>query len=55
MAGRFRLRSRFAALSMLVDAEYGSASFVPVRGPRAIEGRVATSGLLMRPLDGAAQ
>jgi hypothetical protein len=51
----FRLRSRFAALSALVDAEYGSASFVPVRGPGAIEVRVSTSGLLMRPLDGAAQ
>lgn len=32
-----------------LDAEYGSATFVPVTGPSDLEVRVSTSGLLVRP------
>jgi hypothetical protein len=32
----------------LIDAEYGSATFVSTRGPAALELRVSTSGLLFR-------
>ena len=44
----FDLRRRFAALAFLVDADYGSATFVDVRSPAVLEVRVSTSGLLMR-------
>lgn len=44
----FRLRSRYAWLAPLVDAEYGSATFVPVSSPTEFEVRVSTSGLLIR-------
>ncbi len=44
----FRLRSRYAWLAPLVDAEYGSATFVPVSAPMELEVRVSTSGLLIR-------
>jgi len=44
----FALRSRYAWLSPLVDAEYGSASFVPVTKPAELEVRVSTSGLVIR-------
>lgn len=44
----FELRSRFPLLSPLVDAEYGSATYVHVREPARLEVRVSTSGLLMR-------
>ncbi len=44
----FALRSRYAWLSPLVDAEYGSASFVPVTKPAELEVRVSPSGLLIR-------
>jgi hypothetical protein len=49
----FDLRRRYAALAPLVDAEYGSATFVDVRSPAVLEVRVSTSGLLMRPKAGA--
>jgi hypothetical protein len=45
----FELRQRHAWLSPLYDAEYGSASFVPVTGPAELELRVTTSGLIIRP------
>jgi energy-coupling factor transporter transmembrane protein EcfT len=35
-------------LQPIVDAQYGSATFVPVRGPMTLELRVSTSGLLFR-------
>ena len=35
-------------LGPLIDAEYGSATFVSTRGPAALELRVSTSGLLFR-------
>jgi hypothetical protein len=44
----FDLRRRHAFLGALVDAEYGSASFVPVSRPAELELRVSTSGLLLR-------
>lgn len=37
-----------------LDAEYGSATFVPVSGPSELEVRVSTSGLLIRPTSGTA-
>jgi len=44
----FTLRRRYAFLEPLLDAEYGSASFVPVTQPAQFEVRVATSGVLIR-------
>ena len=42
------LRRRYEFLSALLDAEYGSATFVPVSKPVELELRVSTSGLLIR-------
>ena len=44
----FELRRRHAWLAPLFDAEYGSATFVPVNAPMELEVRVSTSGLLIR-------
>ena len=44
----FGLRQRYALLALLLDAEYGSASFVPVTRPAELELRVSTTGLLVR-------
>jgi hypothetical protein len=44
----FDLRQRYAFLSKLLDADYGSATFVPVTQPAEMEVRVSTTGLLMR-------
>ena len=44
----FDLRQRHAFLEPLLDAEYGSATFVPVNGPATLELRVSTTGLLIR-------
>jgi hypothetical protein len=44
----FSLRNKYAWLAPVVDAEYGSASFVPVTKPAELEVRVSTSGLLIR-------
>lgn len=44
----FNLRRRYIVLAPLVDAEYGSASFVPVARPADLEIRVSTTGLLIR-------
>ncbi len=44
----FRLRQRYAFLGTLLDAEYGSATFVSVTRPAELELRVSTSGLLLR-------
>jgi hypothetical protein len=51
----FDLRRRYAALALLADAEYGSATFVDVRSPAVLEVRVSTTGLLVRPKPGAAR
>lgn len=44
----FDLRQRYATLAPLLDAEYGSATFVTVDGPATLEVRVSTTGLLIR-------
>lgn len=44
----FSLRRRYAFLAPLLDAEYGSATFVPVTQPVELELRVSTTGLLIR-------
>ena len=44
----FALRRRYAFLAPLLDAEYGSGSFVPVTRPAEFEVRVSTTGLLIR-------
>src|SRR5213596_3247565 len=40
---------RLGPLGRMVDAEYGSATFVAARDPTQLELRVSTSGLLFRP------
>jgi len=45
----FELRRRYAFLAPLFDAEYGSASFVPVNGDAELQLMVSPTGLLMRP------
>ncbi len=47
----FGLRTRHAFLAPLLDAEYGSGTFVRVTEPGEFEVRVSTTGLLMRPLE----
>jgi hypothetical protein len=44
----FSLRERYSLLSPLLDAEYGSATFIPAREPTEVEVRVSTTGLLVR-------
>ncbi len=44
----FELRRRFPLLAPLVDAKYGSATFIPVEDAVTFEVRVSTSGLLIR-------
>jgi hypothetical protein len=44
----FALRSEYALLAPLLDAEYGSASFVPVERSTEWELKVSTSGLFFR-------
>ncbi len=46
----FDLRREIPALAPLLDAEYGSASFVPADRSTEWELRVSTSGLLFRPV-----
>lgn len=49
----FTLRRSFPILAPLVDAEYGSATFIAARRPARYEVRVSTSGLLIREVPGA--
>jgi hypothetical protein len=44
----YSLRRRHAFLAPLLDAQYGSATFVPVTRPAELELRVSTTGLLLR-------
>jgi hypothetical protein len=44
----FGLRRRYEFLAPLIDAQYGSATFVPVTGPAELEVLVSTTGLLIR-------
>lgn len=49
----FHLVRALPFLDPIVDAEYGSATFVPAgEVPRRLELRVSTSGLLFRPVEG---
>lgn len=50
----FELRQRFNELSPLVDAEYGSATFIPADRAAAYEIRVSTTGLLARRIEAPA-
>jgi hypothetical protein len=47
----FDLVRRYTFLTALVDAEYGSATYVEVARPARFEVRVSTSGLLIRERD----
>lgn len=47
----FGIVRRFPALEPMVDAEYGSASFVPVRDGGIYQLRVSNTGLLIRQLN----
>jgi hypothetical protein len=49
----FGLRLRYAFLAPLLDAEYGSAAFVPVQEGAELEVRVMTGGLIIRQLPAA--
>jgi hypothetical protein len=44
----YALRQRYAFLAPLLDAEYGSATFIPVTKHAEFELRVSTTGLLIR-------
>lgn len=44
----YALRRRYPFLAPLLDAEYGSATFIPVTRPAELELRISTTGLLMR-------
>ncbi len=44
----YGLRRTHTFLAPVVDAEYGSATFIPVRRPAELELRVSTTGLLIR-------
>src|SRR2546425_2573245 len=46
----FDLARRFAFLAPIVDAEYGSATFVGAARSATFEVRVSTTGLLIRPV-----
>jgi hypothetical protein len=45
----FDLRRRYDPLGLIVDAEYGSATFIGVQAAAVFEIRVSTTGLLVRP------
>jgi hypothetical protein len=45
----FDLRRRYTFLAPFLDAEYGSAAYVPVSEAAELELRVSTTGLLIRP------
>lgn len=47
-ADLFHLVRRYTLLALLVDAEYGSATFIRVDRPARFEVRVSTTGLLVR-------
>ena len=51
----FSLRQRHTFLAPLVDAQYGSATFLPVSDRAELEVRVSTTGLLMREVSAANQ
>jgi hypothetical protein len=44
----FALRRKWSVFTPLLDAEYGSGTFVMADRPATLEVRVSTSGLLIR-------
>jgi len=46
----FSLRQRYPFLSLLLDAKYGSATFVPIVQSVELELRISTTGLLLREI-----
>lgn len=44
----YHLAQRYTVLAFLVDAEYGSGTYIGVRRPARFEVRVSTTGLLVR-------
>lgn len=48
----FDLRRRYTLLNPLLDADYGSATFIMANEPVELEVRVSTSGLLVRRAEG---
>lgn len=46
----FELARRYVWLRLLVDTEYGSATYIDVRRPARFEVRVSTTGLLVREI-----
>jgi hypothetical protein len=48
----FELTERIAPLERLYDAEYGSATFIPMDDGATFEVRVSSRGLLVRRTDG---
>ena len=51
----YALGRRYTFLAPVLDAEYGSATFVPVTRPAELELRVSTTGLLMREAKSASK
>ncbi len=47
----FHLARRYSLLALLVDTEYGSATFITVDRPARFEIRVSTTGLLVREVE----
>ena len=45
----FSLRRKWSFFAPLLDAEYGSGTFLMANRPATLEVRVSTSGLLIRP------
>jgi hypothetical protein len=50
----FSLRQRYVIFSLLLDAEYGSGTFIAVKQAAELEIRVSTTGLLIRKRTGGA-
>ena len=44
----FKMRQLYTILAPLLDAKYGSATFIPVMQPAELELRISTTGLLIR-------
>jgi hypothetical protein len=51
MLNMFEFRRRFAALSLLLDAEYGSATYINAKSTEELKVMVSTTGLLIRKSD----
>ena len=47
----FDLVSRYSFLALIVDAEYGSATYIEVQQPARFQVTVSTTGLLVREID----